>query len=119
MGILCNEPDEQALVTLGSIYTISCKTYAGGYCENIAGCNLQKLNVLPGLDYESYIPLIRQQILKEAKLYARAWLHDARKIRITFPNNIFDPKKRYVNLNFDDIRVATYTIRDKYEFEKS
>ena len=62
--------------------------------------------------------MIRNQIREEAKPYAKMWLHDSRCIKVEFKRTIFDSKKRFVNLIFDDITVATYTIRDKYEFEK-
>lgn len=117
MGILCDDPAENALVSLGSIYEISCKTKAGGYCENSAKTQLSELMVCPGLKYESYTGLIRKRILDNARPYAKNWLYDARKIKIVFKTNIFEPKKRFINLVFDDHVVAIYTIRDKYDFE--
>lgn len=118
MSILCDDPAEQALSPLGSIYEISCKTKAGGYCENSAKAHLSELLVCPGLEYESYKAMIRKRILVYAKPYAKNWLHDARKIKVVFKPNIFEPRKRYINLVFDGNLIAVYTIRDKYEFEK-
>lgn len=116
MSILCDDPAERALSPLGELYEISCKTKAGGYCENSAKAHLSELLVCPGLEYESYKALIRERIIQNAKPYAKSWLHDARKIKVVFKSNIFEPKKRFINLVFDDNLIAVYTIRDKYEF---
>ena len=118
MSILCEDPAERALSPLGTIFTVECKTVSGGFCQTSAAAHLSELLVCPGLPFDSYKPLIQRQIREEAKPYAKAWLHDARKIKVTFGSTIFDSKKKFVNLIFDDIKVATYTIRDKYEFEK-
>lgn len=117
MSILCDDLAERVLVELGSIYAIECTTIAGGYCQASAAEHLRELRVCPGLTYEQYKPLIRKQIREEAKPYAKNWLHDARRITIMFKSNIFDSKRRFVHLIFDDTKVATYTIRDKYNFE--
>lgn len=118
MSILCDDPAERALVPLGTIYTVECKTKAGGYCQASAAQHLSELLVVPDLEYDRYKAMIRKQILQEAKEYARLWETDARTIKVHFQNTIFDSKKRYVNLVFGWNTVATYTIRDKYDFEK-
>ena len=117
MSILCEDPAERTLSPLGSIYEISCKTKAGGYCENSAKTQLSELLVCPGLPYDSYKALIRERIIKNSKPYAKNLLHAARRIKVVFKSNIFEPKKRFINLIFDDNVIAIYTIRDKYEFE--
>lgn len=118
MSILCDDPSERSLVPLGTIYTVECKTKAGGYCQASAAQHLSELLVIPDLEYGAYKAMIRKQILQEAKGYARLWGTDARTIKVEFQNNIFNSKKRYINLVFGNNRVATYMIRDKYYFEK-
>lgn len=118
MGILSNDPAEGALVALNTLYTIECKTINGGFCQNSAAEHLGNLLVLPGIPYESYEAMMRKQIRDESEWYAREWGIDRRTIKIKFHTNIFEPKKRFVTLYFKDSKIAIYTIRDKYDFEK-
>lgn len=118
MSILCDDPSENALVRLGELWTIECKTKAGGYCQNSAAQHLSELLVIPGLEYNAYKMVIRKQILQEAAEYAKLWGTDRRTIKVHFSESIFESSKRYINLIFGHNLVAVYMVRDKYEFEK-
>lgn len=118
MSILCDDPAEHALVALNTLYTVECKTINGGFCQVSAAQHLGELLVLPDMPYESYEAMMRKQIRDESEWYAREWGIDRRRIKIKFHTNIFEPKKRFVTLYFGDSKIAIYTVRDKYEFEK-